>query len=167
MGCCSFSLKYVHRSIIYLHRSEKCDKETTQWSACSVSCGMGVSMRMTNDNEDCTFVEQRRLCLVRPCELNDKHLVSDKLPLVKPIFLSPAISDGYINNKQIRLYSILPSVHVFRAQPRVADMDTHFVIFNRQCLHWKSQMLKTFSRTLHTIVIKWCQDFVTNRTSAH
>ena len=95
---------------------KKCDKETTQWSACSVSCGMGVSMRMTNDNEDCTFVEQRRLCLVRPCELNDKHLVSDKLPLVKPIFLSPAISDGYINNKQIRpllntAFSSCVSVH--------------------------------------------------------
>ena len=61
------------------HQSEsrECKKETTPWSACSVSCGMGVSMRVTNDNEDCQPVQQRRLCLVRPCELNDKHLVSD------------------------------------------------------------------------------------------
>ena len=56
--------------------SKECKRETTPWSACSVSCGMGVSMRVTNDNEDCQPVQQRRLCLVRPCELNDKHLVS-------------------------------------------------------------------------------------------
>ena len=56
--------------------SKECKKETTPWSACSVSCGMGVSMRVTNDNEDCQPVQQRRLCFVRPCELNDKHLVS-------------------------------------------------------------------------------------------
>ncbi len=55
---------------------KECKKEITPWSACSVSCGMGVSIRVTNDNEDCQPVQQRRLCLVRPCELNDKHLVS-------------------------------------------------------------------------------------------
>ena len=53
-----------------------CRRETTSWSACSVSCGMGVSVRVTNDNADCRPHKQRRLCLVRPCELDDKHFVS-------------------------------------------------------------------------------------------
>lgn len=54
----------------------ECKKETTSWSSCSVTCGMGVSVRVTNDNADCVPEQQRRLCLVRPCELNDRHLVS-------------------------------------------------------------------------------------------
>ena len=65
------SFRTGHRS-----KSKECVKETTPWSACSVSCGMGVSIRVTNDNEDCVATQQKRLCLVRPCELNDKHLVS-------------------------------------------------------------------------------------------
>ncbi len=52
-----------------------CKKETTPWSSCSLTCGMGVSVRVTNDNADCVPEQQRRLCLVRPCELNDRHLV--------------------------------------------------------------------------------------------
>ena len=55
--------------------STECKKETTSWSSCSVTCGMGVSVRVTNDNADCLPEQQRRLCLVRPCELNDRHLV--------------------------------------------------------------------------------------------
>ena len=72
----------VSHIIVYLFSGSSdgpkkdCKREITPWSACSVSCGMGVSIRVTNDNEDCQPVQQRRLCLVRPCELNDKHLVS-------------------------------------------------------------------------------------------
>ncbi|KAK2190094.1 hypothetical protein NP493_88g01029 [Ridgeia piscesae] len=55
-----------------------CRRETTSWSACSVSCGMGVSVRVTNDNADCRPHKQRRLCLVRPCELDDKHFTGGR-----------------------------------------------------------------------------------------
>lgn len=45
-----------------------CKIETTHWSSCSVSCGMGVSIRMTGD-ADCQPQQQRRLCIVRPCNV--------------------------------------------------------------------------------------------------
>ena len=52
-----------------------CIKEETEWSRCSVTCGMGVSMRVTRNNPQCEAKQERRLCLVRPCEFNDKQLV--------------------------------------------------------------------------------------------
>ncbi|KAF3846835.1 hypothetical protein F7725_003913 [Dissostichus mawsoni] len=36
-------------------------------SACSRSCGMGVSSRVTNDNARCKLIKETRLCNVRPC----------------------------------------------------------------------------------------------------
>lgn len=66
-------------------RHGECRKETSAWSHCSVTCGMGVSVRVTNDNDDCMPVEQRRLCFVRPCELNDKHMVSVSYPVLRTI----------------------------------------------------------------------------------
>ena len=59
-----------------------CQGQTAAWSPCSVSCGMGVSVRMSTDNADCRPHQQRRLCLVRPCELSDKHFVSMIYPIM-------------------------------------------------------------------------------------
>ncbi len=56
--------------------SPMCKKEVSPWSACSASCGMGISNRISNDNADCQPVQQRRLCLVRLCEFNDRDMVS-------------------------------------------------------------------------------------------
>ncbi|XP_006636134.3 CCN family member 3 [Lepisosteus oculatus] len=44
-----------------------CIEQTTEWGACSRTCGMGVSTRVTNRNRRCEMVKQSRLCLVRPC----------------------------------------------------------------------------------------------------
>uniref|UniRef100_A0AAY4B9G4 Uncharacterized protein n=1 Tax=Denticeps clupeoides TaxID=299321 RepID=A0AAY4B9G4_9TELE len=46
---------------------ETCAAQTTAWSPCSRSCGMGVSSRVTNDNVQCKLVKESRLCNVRPC----------------------------------------------------------------------------------------------------
>jgi len=51
-----------------------CKIETTDWSSCSVSCGMGVSIRMTGD-DDCQPLQQRRLCIVRPCDVEPQQPV--------------------------------------------------------------------------------------------
>ncbi|CAH1802685.1 unnamed protein product [Owenia fusiformis] len=51
-----------------------CKKDTSAWSACSVTCGQGVSIRVTNDNGDCQPIKQVRMCEIRPCDLNDQHL---------------------------------------------------------------------------------------------
>lgn len=47
---------------------ENCLVQTTEWSACSKSCGLGISTRVTNDNRHCRLEKQTRLCMVRPCE---------------------------------------------------------------------------------------------------
>ncbi|KAJ7338087.1 hypothetical protein JRQ81_010647 [Phrynocephalus forsythii] len=48
--------------------SSNCIEQTTEWSACSMTCGMGISTRVTNKNPMCEMVKQTRLCEVRPCE---------------------------------------------------------------------------------------------------
>uniref|UniRef100_A0A8D0GST1 CCN family member 3 n=1 Tax=Sphenodon punctatus TaxID=8508 RepID=A0A8D0GST1_SPHPU len=50
-----------------LESSSNCIEQTTEWSACSKSCGMGISTRITNRNRRCEMVKQTRLCVVRPC----------------------------------------------------------------------------------------------------
>ncbi|XP_067087286.1 CCN family member 1 [Osmerus mordax] len=46
---------------------DQCVVQTTSWSQCSRSCGMGVSSRVTNDNGQCKLVKETRLCNIRPC----------------------------------------------------------------------------------------------------
>uniref|UniRef100_A0A3B3DGJ5 CCN family member 3 n=1 Tax=Oryzias melastigma TaxID=30732 RepID=A0A3B3DGJ5_ORYME len=48
--------------------SLNCIEQTTEWGACSETCGMGVSTRVTNKNPQCEMVKQSRLCMVRPCD---------------------------------------------------------------------------------------------------
>uniref|UniRef100_A0A3P9JVU6 CCN family member 3 n=1 Tax=Oryzias latipes TaxID=8090 RepID=A0A3P9JVU6_ORYLA len=48
--------------------SLNCIVQTTEWGACSETCGMGVSTRVTNKNDNCEMVKQSRLCMIRPCE---------------------------------------------------------------------------------------------------
>ncbi|KAM6909827.1 CCN family member 3-like [Xenentodon cancila] len=47
--------------------SLNCIEQTTEWGACSQTCGMGVSTRVTNKNSQCEMVKQSRLCMIRPC----------------------------------------------------------------------------------------------------
>lgn len=49
---------------------ENCLVQTTEWSACSKSCGMGISARVTNDNPQCHLEKETRLCMVRPCDFS-------------------------------------------------------------------------------------------------
>lgn len=47
--------------------SLNCIEQTTEWGACSQTCGMGFSTRVTNKNRRCEMVKQSRLCMIRPC----------------------------------------------------------------------------------------------------
>lgn len=47
----------------------KCFPQTTDWTECSTSCGMGVSSRVTNENAQCRLVRETRLCQIRQCDL--------------------------------------------------------------------------------------------------
>ncbi|XP_070605353.1 CCN family member 3 [Erythrolamprus reginae] len=48
--------------------SSNCIEQTTEWSACSTSCGLGASTRVTNKNPMCEMIKETRICEVRPCE---------------------------------------------------------------------------------------------------
>lgn len=55
-------------SSVWNHLKEKkCPVQTTDWSQCSSSCGMGVSSRITNKNPECKLEREARICTVRPC----------------------------------------------------------------------------------------------------
>ncbi|XP_029533572.1 CCN family member 1-like [Oncorhynchus nerka] len=49
--------------------SARCFPQTTDWTECSTTCGMGISSRVTNNNADCQLVRETRLCQVRQCDL--------------------------------------------------------------------------------------------------
>ncbi|KAM4771903.1 cellular communication network factor 6 [Rhinophrynus dorsalis] len=56
----------------------KCLVQATQWSQCSKTCGMGISIRVTNENSKCQLRIDRRLCFIRPC--NSTVLSTVKVP---------------------------------------------------------------------------------------
>lgn len=59
-----------------------CFLQTTDWSPCSATCGMGVSSRVTNSNAECQLVKETRLCQIRECgssQLASPLKVSKKL----------------------------------------------------------------------------------------
>ncbi|XP_059366305.1 CCN family member 2-like [Carassius carassius] len=46
---------------------DNCIVQTTDWSECSATCGMGMSSRVTNDNGQCQLELETRMCMNRPC----------------------------------------------------------------------------------------------------
>ncbi|XP_044154550.1 CCN family member 5 isoform X1 [Bufo gargarizans] len=44
-----------------------CPEWSTEWGSCSTDCGIGISLRVTNQNSFCRLESQSRLCMVRPC----------------------------------------------------------------------------------------------------
>ncbi|XP_072007263.1 CCN family member 4 isoform X2 [Engystomops pustulosus] len=47
-----------------------CIIQTTPWSPCTKTCGIGISTRISNDNDKCKLLKESRLCNMRPCEVD-------------------------------------------------------------------------------------------------
>ncbi|XP_069479087.1 CCN family member 2-like [Ambystoma mexicanum] len=81
-----------------------CIVQTTDWSTCSKSCGMGVSTRVTNDNQHCRLEKETRLCLVRPCDAR----MEDALKKGKKCIRTPRPTKGlrfeFTGCTSVRLY---------------------------------------------------------------
>ncbi|XP_048376378.2 CCN family member 1-like isoform X2 [Stegostoma tigrinum] len=56
-----------------------CMVKSTEWSACSQTCGMGISSRLSTNNTWCHPKWETRLCQIRPCDmLNEVNLQGGK-----------------------------------------------------------------------------------------
>lgn len=63
-----------------------CTEQSTRWSACSRSCGSGVSTRVSNQNPACKLQMETRLCKVRPCHAA-QHVSRE--PMVSFLLIGP------------------------------------------------------------------------------
>ncbi|KAJ6665673.1 hypothetical protein lerEdw1_002043 [Lerista edwardsae] len=59
----------------------QCEEWSTQWSACSATCGIGIATRVSNQNQYCRLETQTRLCIHGPCQslMGITSMVSDGL----------------------------------------------------------------------------------------
>lgn len=48
-------------------KANNCPVQTTSWSQCSRSCGIGISSRISNKNPECKLQKETRICTIRPC----------------------------------------------------------------------------------------------------
>jgi hypothetical protein len=48
-------------------QTNTCQLVNSEWTACSKTCNVGTSIRLSNNNTDCRIEIQVRLCLIRPC----------------------------------------------------------------------------------------------------
>ncbi|XP_067865587.1 CCN family member 1-like [Heterodontus francisci] len=56
-----------------------CQVKNTMWSACSQTCDMGISIRLSTNNTWCQPKRETRLCQIRPCHMfNDVQLKTGK-----------------------------------------------------------------------------------------
>nr|CAB3267752.1 connective tissue growth factor-like [Phallusia mammillata] len=85
---------------------DSCMVQTSKWSECSKTCGFGVSERVSNDNPDCKFKRQPRLCQIRPCNMN--HTLTRDRRVCKPVVK---------HNKRVR-FSLSGCISVKVYKPR-------------------------------------------------
>uniref|UniRef100_A0A3Q3BKU1 CCN family member 3 n=1 Tax=Kryptolebias marmoratus TaxID=37003 RepID=A0A3Q3BKU1_KRYMA len=84
--------------------SLNCVEQTTEWGACSQTCGMGVSTRVTNKNDRCEMVKQSRLCVVRPCDIQQEQLLIRIFQVSTQKLSDTAVHFSYKNCTSVQAY---------------------------------------------------------------
>jgi len=76
--------------------TDDCLMQTTSWGECSKSCGIGISERVSNNNDECELKREVRLCNIRPCR-------NDLLPSPKKGYNPEKCATPVKSRKIIRL----------------------------------------------------------------
>lgn len=76
---------------------DDCVMQTTKWSECTKSCGIGISERVSNNNNLCELKREVRLCNIRPCK--DEFLPPPKKAALLPSHL---LNNNNICKKPVR-----------------------------------------------------------------
>ncbi|XP_030623545.1 CCN family member 5 [Chanos chanos] len=66
-----------------------CIDQSTAWSACSRTCGSGISTRVSNQNPACRLEIQTRLCKVRPCQSVTQRTPMGRRRKCEPSYRTP------------------------------------------------------------------------------
>uniref|UniRef100_A0A8D0B6W7 CCN family member 3 n=1 Tax=Salvator merianae TaxID=96440 RepID=A0A8D0B6W7_SALMN len=83
---------------------QNCLVQTTEWSTCSKTCGMGISTRVTNDNPQCRLEKESRLCIIRFCNAPWKKNIKKAKKCVRSPKLSRAIRFEFTGCTSIHFY---------------------------------------------------------------
>ncbi|KAL2081943.1 hypothetical protein ACEWY4_021761 [Coilia grayii] len=128
---------------------KNCLVQSTPWSPCSRTCGMGISVRVSNDNGKCEMRKDRRLCLLRPCD--KKALKSMKMPRGKtcrPKFQA----------KKAEKFNLSGCTSTKKLRPTYCGVCTD----KRCCVPNKSRMITVDFKCKSGSNIKWKMQWVTS-----
>ncbi|XP_067354296.1 CCN family member 1-like isoform X2 [Channa argus] len=90
---------------MWSHLREKCPVQTTEWSQCSRTCGVGISSRITNKNPQCKLERETRICTIRPCHAITGTAKPQKGRKCSPTQKAPEpLRLGYGECKSVHLY---------------------------------------------------------------
>lgn len=120
------------------HRN--CVTQTTSWSPCSKTCGRGLSMRISNDNNQCEMVKESRLCNLRPCDIDiTKHIKPGKKCL------------NIYREEQSQNFTISGCVSTRPYRPKYCGVCTD----ERCCIPYKSKTILVDFRCPNGAILSW------------
>ncbi|XP_067354299.1 CCN family member 1-like isoform X5 [Channa argus] len=94
-----------YKRLVWSHLREKCPVQTTEWSQCSRTCGVGISSRITNKNPQCKLERETRICTIRPCHAITGTAKPQKGRKCSPTQKAPEpLRLGYGECKSVHLY---------------------------------------------------------------